>query len=1022
MKRTFFTSLLLMGVMVFVASIDAQAALHHKEAPKAKASMRHKAPAADGQLTSSSFGFLDGTDGMTWHYTQQYEGDMYSYTKSTVTVYNAQRELQGQFTVDVPADMRVNMIEPFGLVTTKLFDRNSSTKEVLVYLHQVGNEANNYKSTDHLYVYNLNGEKVAEFLGDGMIVDASPNEWTTWQRLVLSHDNADKKHVDVDFYRSPSWGDDSAVLEKTLQLDMDKITYTDGAFVNFVKVNGEPHFVLCHYEKSFVEYDEDGNQVMNWETFMPVFTEDNKFIIDTYNKNFEKVSSFGIPTNTNSDKYIVRMNAFGTLSDNDLTRGFYTGDNKLNYVVMNEDVKMDTEYVLSFDVYDEDGNFVRTLADNVGDNYKKMTDIKGMEEQWLFLNAEGDGLFTVDLPSCERKELPSKVDGYSISFNIDRVPAKNEEGVQYVMGVNEAKTDATGKNVIAMFAYLNPDFTADHYVDINMGPLAQTFTPLVNAEGLDPYLFNTDDQREFLFFSKVKDNEGTTDGHNVLFLTNEEGKIVETWNLEAGNTKGDIWSAMVMNYGSTRPSLLVNFYDWDNDINHLEFFDLPLVKFAAGGDGTEENPYLISSAGDLAQIVGNKEAFYRVACDFDAFGHPVAIEEFNGQLDGNGKTIYNLDVTSDNYYGGLFGSTTGAKIHDLTLSAPSATVTGKNEQFGLISGFAIETSINNVCVKHGNIESAEMTATPVGVIVGMATGETKIEDCYVRDTKFNTVNRSVGGVVGEMRTSSEVTRCAVNGSELTANGEIGGIAGIIGNGCKVSDSSVSETTIKGNNYVGGVSGRCGVSSSRGNIERCIVSATIECPMLTDNMADINTYAVGGLTGCIEPDWQKEGLGNISGNVLYECELVTSNGDYLFAPYLRIAGSTIGDEDDTRKEACLSNNFQKTLFEGEVAFEDYQDATSVYGKMLTSDVPALDFWTGLGYVFGTTSEEPWVYQTGYRPYLFFERNADMTGIEAITTDKAQTNAGKGIYTIEGVRVNSISKPGLYIVNGKKVILK
>lgn len=988
---------------------------------------QHKAATADAVLDGQLFGFLDGTDGMMWHFVQENVAEGYNYLSSTVTVYNAQNEHLGSFTVEVPEGMRVNQIEPYGLVTSKLFDTNSSTKEVVVYLHEVGNAENNYKGKDHLYVYSIGGGKIAEFDGDGMVVDASPNEWTTWQRLIVSHDDEDGIHTDIDIYRSPSWGDDGAVLAKTILVEKNNITYTDGAFVNFFKVEGNPYIVVCHYEKPFVEYDENGEQLMDMETFMPYFTEDNNFVLDTYDKNYELVSSIKVPSNVPSDQYIVRMNSFGVLSDNDLNRGYFTGDSKLNFIVMNEDVTPTTEYVTSFDVYDQDGNKVRTIAEGVGDNYKRMTDVKGKEEQWLFLDAEGGSLFAVDLPSCTRTDLPTNVGPFSISFNIDRVPANNAAGVQYIMGVNEATTDASGANVIAMFAYLNENFQLDHTVNINLGPLAQTFTPLVNEEGLDPYLFNTDDKREFLFFSKVRNaGDDGTDGHNVLFVANEDGDIIETFNLEAGNPKGDIWTAMIMNYGTVNPSLFINYYNWDEDTNSMEFFNLPLVKFAAGGDGSAENPYLISSAGDMAQIAKAPGAHYRVAADFDAHGRSVAVSEFNGVLDGNGKTIKNLDVSSSNYYAGLFGNTTSAVIRDLTLENPTATLTDANQQFGLIAGFAIDTKLSNVTVKNANILGTTASATPTGMLVGMASSETNIENCYVADSRLETQSRTVGGIVGEMRTSSVVTRSAVSGTTVIANGEVGLIAGIIGNGSVVTDCSVSSSEVKGNNFVGGVAGRCGVSAARGTIERCVVSAVLNCPSLDnnfDNVDDVVTYAVGGIAGYVEPDWQKEGAGSIKGNVLYECRVKAPNNNFYEAPHMRIAGKTIADEDESRTETCLADNYQKAFELDGPALdtEDYDDATSVYGKkLLCNEVPTLEFWQSIGYNFGADDAAPWTLPEGSRPYLFFEDAASAAGIGQI---ECQPLTGRqGIYTLNGVRMNTVTRPGLYIINGKKTIIK
>ena len=44
--------------------------------------------------------------------------------------------------------------------------------------------------------------------------------------------------------------------------------------------------------------------------------------------------------------------------------------------------------------------------------------------------------------------------------------------------------------------------------------------------------------------------------------------------------------------------------------------------------------------------------------------------------------------------------------------------------------------------------------------------------------------------------------------------------------------------------------------------------------------------------------------------------------------------------------------------------------------------------------------------------------ESTGVENLTN--VASRAAKGIYTIDGIRIESITKPGFYIVDGKKVI--
>ena len=47
---------------------------------------------------------------------------------------------------------------------------------------------------------------------------------------------------------------------------------------------------------------------------------------------------------------------------------------------------------------------------------------------------------------------------------------------------------------------------------------------------------------------------------------------------------------------------------------------------------------------------------------------------------------------------------------------------------------------------------------------------------------------------------------------------------------------------------------------------------------------------------------------------------------------------------------------------------------------------------------------------------------VTGIETITTDGDARKSAEGIYTISGVKLNAVTKPGLYIIDGKKVVIK
>ena len=93
------------------------------------------------------------------------------------------------------------------------------------------------------------------------------------------------------------------------------------------------------------------------------------------------------------------------------------------------------------------------------------------------------------------------------------------------------------------------------------------------------------------------------------------------------------------------------------------------------GNGTEENPYVISEAGELAylkQLLESEDAnlyankYYKIANSFNYGAHNIAINNnipFSGTIDGSGNTIYNARVTD-----AIFQSLTGATIKNINLS------------------------------------------------------------------------------------------------------------------------------------------------------------------------------------------------------------------------------------------------------------------------------------------------------------------------------------------------------------------
>ena len=156
---------------------------------------------------------------------------------------------------------------------------------------------------------------------------------------------------------------------------------------------------------------------------------------------------------------------------------------------------------------------------------------------------------------------------------------------------------------------------------------------------------------------------------------------------------------------------------------------------------------------------------------------------FAGTFDGNGKTIYNLNVKSycenaDNATAGLFNTIqSGAVIKNLTVK--NATVKSTHYA-GVIAGYNWVSGSNaEVTIEGCTIENATVTSTAAL----MSTG------------KYDNGDK-VGGIVGYL-CHGTVTGCKVKNSTITAYRDLGGIVGCVGVAVYNEPSTISNNTIEG---------------------------------------------------------------------------------------------------------------------------------------------------------------------------------------------------------------------------------
>ncbi|MBS4880758.1 MAG: S-layer homology domain-containing protein [Firmicutes bacterium] len=278
---------------------------------------------------------------------------------------------------------------------------------------------------------------------------------------------------------------------------------------------------------------------------------------------------------------------------------------------------------------------------------------------------------------------------------------------------------------------------------------------------------------------------------------------------------------------------------------------LPTAAFAAEGrqgSGTENDPYIINTADQLAGIKNDLDAYYKLGNDialtgaWTPLGTFVAAEEdeegetpdmseaFTGVFDGNGKTISGLTVNSS-IAAGLFGCVANGTVKNVTIQ--NATVSGSCMVAAAV-GYAYNSTVENVKLTATesqqstitanifNYQDTDMAPNMVAGIVGAGMDST-IKGCTVENTKM---------------TVTGLTQAAGWGSNVHDMGLLGGgLAGTSLEGCTVKNSELSVT----GTYSFGIGGLSGCAIGADHVKDCTVNN------VKITLGD-NAYLTGGLVG------------------------------------------------------------------------------------------------------------------------------------------------------------------------------
>ena len=292
----------------------------------------------------------------------------------------------------------------------------------------------------------------------------------------------------------------------------------------------------------------------------------------------------------------------------------------------------------------------------------------------------------------------------------------------------------------------------------------------------------------------------------------------------------------------------------------------------SGGEGTEENPWLISTPQELASLsqytgeagagkyfslandITFSEADFAAGGDFyneGKFWAPIGTTEndpFRGHLNGRNFTIGGLKINrSGEAYAGLFGVISWSTIRDLVINY--ADQARSDDVTGGLSAIAESSTVHNVKVR-GNLNTTDSYGT-AGGIFGKTSGEVVLSSCAMEGTLSGNYSQwgnsaTMGGLVGKNNGPLEVNNCQVDAiisSTYTAGG-------IIGYDCYNSQITGCQVTgeITGNAYLGGIIGNTYHPSDYPSYSNVIENCSVAMNITGSAPANYGSSMVGGMIG------------------------------------------------------------------------------------------------------------------------------------------------------------------------------
>lgn len=383
--------------------------------------------------------------------------------------------------------------------------------------------------------------------------------------------------------------------------------------------------------------------------------------------------------------------------------------------------------------------------------------------------------------------------------------------------------------------------------------------------------------------------------------------------------------------------------------NYSPIWDPVTTKTAFVGSGTQEDPYKIEYAEDLAYLANSVNSnasynsakkYYQVVTNIDLGRNnwtPIGTlsatikNSFKGNFDGGNLIIDGLKIEQSLSDIGLFGYANGAKVSNINLRNVDikSNATGPSYTAALI-GRALKSTISNITLE-GNIDAKGKF---VGGIIGGNQGTFTATDDMI-STISNCTNKinitstddEVGGIIGSNQHVNVINiNDCVNKGNIVGKNTVGGIIGIIRFDGRTKTQSVLENcsnygnvTSTGTEKCGGIAGyNLGIINRAKVFENCTLTLNGETKLAKDCEANSGYDAKASMVartagkGVIN-NWstiaEDESISSINNYAEwgYGRIIKLSDGSYFFTSDLATSSAT-SLEGLKRTQALAKNDF------------------------------------------------------------------------------------------------------------------